>query len=276
MDYTVELDDSDIEQISDESGVDEKYIKKSLELKRADNRYCKNKPPVKTDKSKNNLKILTLFIKNELITFPTIPNFAKIKSVKSPKEDSDKVILCTKTDYPKLKKQDKNTIEKTFDFDLNDMVDYQKFNYILNYVDVDNPSDLEGKFIPTRPISVTNYRCRIDNISYEIHTPKNTIAGKINYKIYRLFMRTKCIERYSDKLSRTNSGRFGYNRNIYLLLTVLLSPLLFIDFNFAIHLISATLFIYVLATVSSLIIGLSEFLTEESSERYYIQKTIHK
>jgi hypothetical protein len=280
---TIELTDDEIDSIVDDTGVDRKYIKKSLELERADNRLNrynrkKNKKRNEIDFS-NKIKISKnsiLFVQNELFSTPTIPNFATVTDVKSPKNSDDKIVLDTKTKHPPLPEDNnKDYLNKSFTFNLSKDIDLNEINYILNYVGVDSISDIKGESIPTKPMSITNYTHNIDKISYNIHTPSDTIADRIEYKIDRLAMKFKCIERQSNLVAERYHGNFGVNRNSFVILALSISPLLIINSNF-IYIILISLLPYFILLLHGLMTGFSEVLTKKPEDRNYIKQKIIK
>jgi len=280
---TIELTDDEIDSIANDTGIDKKYIEKSLELERADERLKrynrkKNKKENEID-FKNKIKISKngiLFIQNELFSTPTIPNFATVTDVKSPKNSDDKIILDTKTKHPPLPEDNnKDYLEKSFTFNLSNYTDLNKINYILDYVGVDSISDIKDESIPTEPVSITNNSNSIDEISYDIHIPSNTIIDKIKYKRDRLAMKFNCIERQSNFVGEKYHGNYDINRNIFVIIALFISPLLIINSNFF-YILVISLLPYFIFLVHGLMIGLQELLTKKSEDRSYIKQKIIK
>lgn len=166
---SVELTDEEIDSIADETGVDKKYIKKSIELERVDTlfkEHNKNTTKEKTDDNTlNKFKNAYLFLQNQLFSTPNIPNFAKVTSVESPENGFRKTIVVhTKTDYPSLPDDEKDIIKKSFKFTVSKNYDLKKLNHILQSAGVEYPSELEDKLIPTKPVTKTNYSYSVGEV----------------------------------------------------------------------------------------------------------------
>lgn len=278
----IEISDSEIKSLSESTGINKKYIEKSVELDRADKRF-KSQKRSRENKEKNfdlkTLKDTFRFIQAQLIPIHTTPNFATVTSVNSPKDSPNEIILKTETEYPKLYK-DKNNCEKmqkSFRFNISNDSNLEELNNILDYVGVNAPSELENKEIPTKPLSTTNHRSHLDEISYEIHNPKSTILGKFKYKSYRALMRLNCYERQTKYMGGdTGNGRFALNRNIYLLFTLLLTPFLFINYDVIKYLIYITISPYLLTLFVSMLYGMYEIASKKSENRDYIKHKLKK
>lgn len=276
----VELNASEIETLSEEIGVDKKYIKKSLELERADTRFKKYNKKKQSTKQNGTSKFSQVkncysFLCKQLFCRPTIPNFATVKSVESPK-NMDRIILHTKTDYPKLNPDEKDIMEKSFRFHLNSDMDLDRLNYIIDAVGVKNPSELESKSIPTQPVTVSKSRRRMNKISYSLHISGDTIKDKIKYKIKRLSMRGYCIERQSKCMGKPTWGSFNYNKNVIILCLLFLSPSLLITSKVGMFAMIILFVIYFVSVLFSLSCGLYDVVSNKPEDRTYIQEKITK
>jgi len=276
-----ELSNSEIESIANDIGIEKKYIDKSVELKRADERLAKYNRKKELDRNKSNkvnknkIKTFLSYIRSEIYPTPSIPNFASVTSIDTPK-DSSYIVLHTETEYPSLLNDYKDNLTKSFRFDLSNDKDLYKINYILKSMNINSICNLDGKSIPIQPYSDTDYKYDRDIITYKLSVPEKTILSRLNNKFHRLSMKFNCIERQSPFWSKQDYGDYCLNRNITLLFFLVMLPLsLLNDTILVINIIVLTIF-YVLPIIIGFGIGLSELISKESGNRNHIKRKIIK
>lgn len=211
-------------------------------------------------------------MQNAIYSTATIPNFATVTKVESP-ENQNIIKITTATEYPNLPTDElEGMFHNTFTYELPEESD--KIQYLLDFTDVSSPSELKGKSI-TILYKNENVKMSISPIDYKIHKPKNTIWGKFCYYSMRASMRLRLFERAS-KCSHTHDyGKITFNKNAYLWLFILTSPIHFISTGLGIiNLLFIVL--YSLFLGWGLIRGAYSFITKEKGDRLYIKQKIEK
>lgn len=279
---TESIGDEEIDDIVENTGIDRDIVEKSVELDKAEKRlekYNRNYREKEKEQETNNKYKLSIrnflsFVRKELYGASEIPNFARVTSVETPDYDDSVIILHTESDYPSLPSDRGDTIEKSFKFRLSNEDNLRKLNYILDYMGVGSVKDIER--VPTEPISTTNYSYSVDKVSYKLHTPEETIYGRFAYYFNRMSMKLNCIERCSDVISDDLHGNYDHNKNMFLLIGVLLLPLGLIHNLLFTPSIVLAIVGYVIPLMMGFCFGLNEFITEEPADRDYIRQKIQK
>lgn len=279
---TDSIGDEEIDDIVENTGIDRDIVEKSVELDKAEkrlekynrNQRYKEKEQETNNKYKTHISNFLSFTKKEVFGSSEIPNFARVTSVETPDYDDSMIILNTEADYPSLPSDRGDTIEKSFRFRLSNDKSLRKLNYIIDYMGVESVKDIEK--VPTKPISSTNYSYSVDKVSYELHTPEKTIYNRFKYYFDRMSMRLNCIERCSDAISDDLHGNYDHNRNMFLLIGILLLPLGLIHNLFFTPSIVLAIVGYVIPLMMGFCFGLNEFITEEPVDRDYIRQKIQK
>lgn len=275
----MELNEDEINNIADDAGIDKKYVEKSLELERADKKfrkydYKKESKKIDFDKKISGLNNFVLFCRKVIFSTPTNPNFAKVRSINAPKNE-DVIILNLTADYPSIPDDDKNKLEKSIKLDLSKDDDLRTMKYILNHTEVAKPSKLKNKSIPIRPINTTNYASKTDKVSYRIDTPPKSVFRKLPHKLNRFLLWSYSFERKSSFEGLNRKGKIGYSKNIYLIISLFLLPILYINYTLASILLIFTLFPYLLLIIIGLFMGILEFIFKKPDNRDYVNRKMN-
>lgn len=267
----IEISSEEIEETSEKLGIDRKYIEDSIHRQRADKKFHNITSESENKSSKfNTVKNGILFFQNAIYSTATIPNFATVTKVESP-EKQKTIKITTATEYPDLPTDELDGMfHKTFTYKLPD--EYDKIQYLLDFNDVSSPSELKGKSIPIVHKN-ENVKTSISPIDYKIHKPKNTIWGKFCYYSMRASMRLRLFERASKCSNLPDYGKITFNKNVYIWLFILTSPIHFTAFGL-INLLFIALYLLFLGWV--LIRGTYSFITQEKGDRLYIKQKIEK
>lgn len=292
MKQSTEITEGDIKELSDETPIDEEYLRDSVQSQRADNKYeesvldadYQNKNMNTVNKIKNALR----FVSRSFFPNPTIPNYGKVIDVRSPK-DIDTIIIETKTEYAEIPSEYEDYDRyafKEFEFNLKSTESKEKLDRLVHTLNVSRPSDLEGKRIPTvfineyddkSPMIGRRQKYRFYPFNYKIDVIHSNMTNseKVGRYIRRMLMKLKCFERSKD--TGEKQGKYCFNRNVLVYLNLVLgipailssNPLLMCFGFFFMGL-------YLTCVIASISAGIYEVFTKNEGERDRIETKINK
>lgn len=269
-----------IQEMTEETDLDEEVFKSKLEKRRVDEFYEDNLDVNKNSKS-NRLLTTIRFIGYSFIRNPCLPIFATVSNIKQESEYIELTLESQMYDTQSSEITNRTVCAKYTESQMEDI------EFIMEKVGVNNPSDLLGEKIPVFPATDVN-----EGQTIPIYAPPKkpkSISKKLSYYKKRFLMRTKSVEQME---SGENPHTYRRNRNFYLLFSLPFTPLLYgKDILFTMSgeslavalLIAITLLIsfvctigYLLAVIYSLGIGLGEYLFVDKDKRGFVTRFINK
>lgn len=279
----IEIDSSDIDEITESTDIEEEYIIDSIERQNADLLFEESKRQ-KEESSSNtaeDIKKLSKFLARCVYMRPTTPNFATVTDVRSP-ENANFIRIKTETKYPecdgyRYKKEDEKST-RTFKL-YNNNKDTTVLENLLDYTNASKPTDLIGKKIPITPDN-TERRFGKSKFDYKIDVkkPDMTISQRFHRVFRRVAMRTNCLERESeDKGTRDSYGDFVFNKNIFAYIGILS----FIPATFSQSTLFNSLFIsfsvcYLILICFNILFAVLQIIFKNKGCRTYINQKLNK
>jgi hypothetical protein len=284
-----ELNERDIQEMSDNTGLDKDVLRSSIEKQRADDKYkaAQSETTYETKDYVSKLKKTLRFFQSAFIRNPTVPKKSKITDIKSP-EYSSEIIIEMESPYPKIycESTSKDKLNGLFKYNLDKNEDKRDLDYILDKAGVNKPSQLIGETIPVDVNDSGDGHLKTADPKIETYKNPVTVFDKIQYIYRRTLLYTKSIERKGK--SKNTQGEWMINRNallfwIFPLLALgvgILEMEEIILHNFVASLpifMALSLILSYLFVVSiTLIKGLFAFLSKKPENREYINKYINK
>lgn len=282
----IDISQEKVEDMAEDTDIDEKYLRKAMENEKADQRYqrCQeqyNNNEYDNERDIGDIKKAVKFLATTIYSVPTTPNFATIIDIKAP-NNPNQIIVKTETEYPSIDKMDidKDTFTNKHKFDLSDSEDRFIFENVLDSVDAYDPSELEDEEVPIVPDQdSTGYR-RTPNFDYKLDVvePNMTLYEKTHRKLVRILMGLNCIERSTEYWGgKESGGEFVINKNFILYMILMLNIINYTITSSILEimtlLFTGTFILYLLGYVG---IGLHELFTEKKENREFVDVRVNK